>query len=357
MSYKIAIIIPNYNTSLNLLYKCFKSIKTQSILSDIKVVIVDDKSSEKGYTTLHKALQMFKFDYELLQMDKRSGPGPARQKGLSTIKNCEYVFFLDADDEIIGKNNLEEAYNFAKNGNYDFIKGIEILTKVNSSITTGVHSDIEEAIAPLHGYLFKISFLEQHNIQFPKCGICGLEDSMFNIICHISSKNYALFNKELYLWKMRNTSNYYIIINDSVTRGAFVINEILTFAHVLEFAKKNKCDYQKLYKYLVKYINTIKIFNDDNLRFFFFYTLTLLYKKYFFNELILYIEENELSSFFRILINHWEDKNKFPYVTAYKNIIWISIEDVKRTIINMGCTKVNFPKTDEIILTESMLEY
>jgi cellulose synthase/poly-beta-1,6-N-acetylglucosamine synthase-like glycosyltransferase len=52
---KIDVIIPAYNVSDKILFRCLASIACQDIVSDLEVTIVDDASTEQNYVEVIKA--------------------------------------------------------------------------------------------------------------------------------------------------------------------------------------------------------------------------------------------------------------------------------------------------------------
>ncbi|MCL2499491.1 MAG: glycosyltransferase [Defluviitaleaceae bacterium] len=120
---KVSIVIPVYNTRIDLLSKCLDSCLTQSMAAkEYEIIIVDDGSNNietlnltKRYTSIHKE----RINYRILP--KNRGASIARNTGID-ISVGEYIFFVDSDD-FIGKEALERMYNLGKSNNADLING------------------------------------------------------------------------------------------------------------------------------------------------------------------------------------------------------------------------------------------
>lgn len=105
----VSVIIPYYNAETTI-ERAVDSIKSQTLLPE-EIIIIDDCSSHKN---AKKKLLDVKNKYEkifsivLLQTNKNSGPGTARNKGWDKAKG-KYIAFLDADDAWL-PNKIEIQY-------------------------------------------------------------------------------------------------------------------------------------------------------------------------------------------------------------------------------------------------------
>lgn len=92
----IDVIVPVYNTPLDLLKRCFESIVRQTY-SDWEAIIIDDGSN----STVRKWLDEWcaKHDGFCVTHTKNKGVSRARNLGIELSKG-EYITFCDADDEL-----------------------------------------------------------------------------------------------------------------------------------------------------------------------------------------------------------------------------------------------------------------
>lgn len=101
----ISVIIPTYNAS-SFVENALKSIENQSY-KNVEVIAVDDCSQDDTYDHLLtiQSAKKYKFPLKVYKMDKNSGQGNARNRGMQNVDG-EYIMFLDSDD-LLEPNALE----------------------------------------------------------------------------------------------------------------------------------------------------------------------------------------------------------------------------------------------------------
>ena len=92
---KISAIVPVYNSE-KYIERCVNSVSQQSY-SNWELILVDDGSTDNSYDILCK-LKESEPRIKVLHQ-KNSGPGIARNAGLSTATG-DYIVFIDSDDVI-----------------------------------------------------------------------------------------------------------------------------------------------------------------------------------------------------------------------------------------------------------------
>lgn len=112
---KVSIIIPVYNAG-QFIEKCIDSVICQT-LSEWELIIINDGSTDNS----SEKIKLFSDSRIFLYEQKNAGPSSARNAGIR-IARGEYLFFLDADDELTS-NCLESLYSLAKKDNIDFVYG------------------------------------------------------------------------------------------------------------------------------------------------------------------------------------------------------------------------------------------
>lgn len=95
MEPKYTIITPQYN-SFALMDNYFESLQNQTI-SNFEIVIVDDCSTDGSWQKLQEYVKHSPLNITLLQANKNSGPGNARNIGIEAAKG-EWITFVDNDD-------------------------------------------------------------------------------------------------------------------------------------------------------------------------------------------------------------------------------------------------------------------
>lgn len=96
---KIAFVIPTYNYA-RFLERCLLSVIQQDA-DDYEVVIVDDGSTDETSEVVSKVRNQNPNKEILYLYQENAGPSAARNKGAADTR-CEYIWFLDADDRLVG---------------------------------------------------------------------------------------------------------------------------------------------------------------------------------------------------------------------------------------------------------------
>ena len=93
---EISFIIPVYNTPIELLNRCLKSIEPIAEIMEIEILIVDDGSDDY----IQENLKELTTPYISYYRKNNGGVSSARNYGIKKAKGA-YLFFCDADDELI----------------------------------------------------------------------------------------------------------------------------------------------------------------------------------------------------------------------------------------------------------------
>lgn len=168
-----------------------------------------------------------------LQTEKNGGPGMARQYGMDHSGNCDFVMFLDADDMLL-PHATEILYKEAKRTNCDIIDSDFYKEHKNIGCQSLIAGEI--SITWMHGKIYKLSYLREHNIRFlPE--LFYNEDAYFNLVAWNSTTNRSIVHEFTYLWRDNE---------QSVTR----VNKGKTFQKTgwLYYIKSQICGIYKLYE-------------------------------------------------------------------------------------------------------------
>jgi succinoglycan biosynthesis protein ExoW len=100
VSKSLGVIVPYYQTSPGVLSKAIVSISNQVFTGPINVYIVDDGSPIPANKELENISIPGNISLNIV-VQENQGPSAARNKALALAKNdnCEYIAFLDSDDE------------------------------------------------------------------------------------------------------------------------------------------------------------------------------------------------------------------------------------------------------------------
>lgn len=112
---KVSVIIPVYNAEEHL-SEAVDSVLNQDF-KDLEVICVDDGSTDKSSSILHKYQQ----DDPRLKIfpQQNSGGSAARNTGLAHAEG-DYIMFLDSDD-VYADGVIGDAYNCAQDNNVDIV--------------------------------------------------------------------------------------------------------------------------------------------------------------------------------------------------------------------------------------------
>ena len=97
---KISVIIPCYNVE-KYVCRCFESIEKQTCGMDrLEIIFVNDCSTDSTWEKLRIIEKNYPEQVILVECEKNSGPGTARNIGISYASG-EYISFVDADDIVM----------------------------------------------------------------------------------------------------------------------------------------------------------------------------------------------------------------------------------------------------------------
>jgi len=121
---KISVIIPVYNTA-EWLERCFVSIIKQMYSNNkIECIFVDDGSTDNSVEILQKLIENYdgKITFKIVKHKENAGLSQTRNTGVENASG-EYIFFMDADDEITENALFVLAYLAQKYEDVDIIQG------------------------------------------------------------------------------------------------------------------------------------------------------------------------------------------------------------------------------------------
>lgn len=114
---KISIIIPCYN-SYKYMKHCLENFENQTT-KNFELIIIDDCSTDDTYFKLLEYKNKSFLDIKIFKLEKNSGPGIAKSKGVK-LASCEYIMFCDSDDWY-ETSAIEKITSLLENKNLDII--------------------------------------------------------------------------------------------------------------------------------------------------------------------------------------------------------------------------------------------
>ena len=211
---KLTVGVPVYKAK-ETLDKLLASILMQTISDDVAVILANDYPQDNDKYSYIKS-RYPSLDITILNCEKNTGPGLARQRALDACKT-EWITFMDADDVLMGPFALEDLYNNTTPN------CIEVQGPFYQEVSEGNISSAERMqflqngqnppprIMPrndvghpwVFGRLYRVSFLRQQGIKFSK--LRAMEDGEFNwkirMLIEGTGLQINLIENPIYLWK------------------------------------------------------------------------------------------------------------------------------------------------------------
>lgn len=206
---KYSIITPQYN-SFELMDRYFDSLLNQTI-KDFEVVIVDDCSTDGSWEKLQEYVKNSPLNITLLQAEKNSGPGNARNMGIEAAKG-EWITFVDNDDWV-STDFLEKVDEVIEREKvncviYDYYTWLDGKTGIARSmyINRGGRKTVSDCVISVRnhtvGKFYKLA--ECVSVRFPHVRRCEDVAYVTQAIAACGSAYYL--NEPLYYYRQRPTS-------------------------------------------------------------------------------------------------------------------------------------------------------
>ena len=118
---KILIFIPSYNVEKKI-FSVIERIPNTIFKDDIKILIINDNSTDKTEAEIEKIFKNFNYEFDLIKSDKQLGYGGTQKIAFKYAikKNFEYVIMLHGD----GQYAPEELPNFIKEYDNDTLDAV-----------------------------------------------------------------------------------------------------------------------------------------------------------------------------------------------------------------------------------------
>lgn len=211
---KITIGVPVYKAK-ETLPALLASILMQSISADTSIILANDYPPDNGaYSYLKKLYPTL--DITILDCEKNTGPGLARQRALDACKT-DWITFMDADDVLFTPFALEELYNNIT-PNCIEVQGAFLQEVAEGNLNSATKMQLMQSgqqIPPrtmprndighpwVFGRLYNVPFIRQQGIRFSK--LRAMEDGELNWMIRMTIEGTPLqinlIDSPIYLWK------------------------------------------------------------------------------------------------------------------------------------------------------------
>lgn len=180
----VSVIMPIYDAG-ELLQRSLGQLAAQT-LQNMEYILVDDCSNDTSYEIAEDFKNKYPEQTVLLKTEVNSGPGGARNLGLSCASG-EYIGFMDADDEIVPQmfqmlyeKALEEDADIVDSGYYNEKLDYAML-HISDDLTGILDNGKRSQLIVSGGYIvtkiFRRSFVKEQKFSFREN--VSLEDSEF----------------------------------------------------------------------------------------------------------------------------------------------------------------------------------
>lgn len=212
----VSIIVPVYKTE-QYLKQCMDSIFLQDY-PQIEIILVDDGSPDRCPALCDQYAAQY--PNVLTVHQENCGSGLSRNAGMKASSG-EYIFFLDSDDCIDGKQAIRRLVKQAEAKNADIVTGSfrrfndKMVSEVNfHHLRDGNYTKTMDFrfkgfymyghLAYNWGKLYRRSFLEKYNLLCPAYPFT--QDKAHNMACCACRPVYAFVAESVYLYRVNEES-------------------------------------------------------------------------------------------------------------------------------------------------------
>lgn len=188
----VSVIIPVYNTDINMLKQCITSVVEQSFRS-LEIVVIDDCSTKSDVLIYLDSLHLASSKINIFHAEQNRGIACSRNKGIE-LASGEWICFLDHDDwwergYLETLLSVAESTDLVQSG-YQVVdedgKILQAVPDIGNEEFVNSSIFFYSTAAPWNR-LIRREFLLQNNIRFPEG--CLTEDITFNITCNYYANN------------------------------------------------------------------------------------------------------------------------------------------------------------------------
>lgn len=197
---KITVGIPAFKAEKHIC-DALASIQIQTAKNDVKVIIAKDNPDDDYEFVKERYPEL---EIEILECEKNTGPGLARQRALDAC-DTDWITFIDADDVFVGPFALESLLTGASANPYIIECQGAFYQEVNIPTANGLRMAPRNDVGHpwVFGRLYKVPFLRENGIEFSE--LRAMEDGEFNWKIRMSIEGSQLqiniIDAPIYLWR------------------------------------------------------------------------------------------------------------------------------------------------------------
>lgn len=268
----VDLIIPVYKNKAGL-YRTLMSVGTE-LKDQVLVTIVDDASGE----TYDDIIQLFQkiFPIRILYLEENSGPGIARNLGLSQATQ-KWVCFIDCGDTFLTPTTLFEMIHECELHDdlwmASWAHQEEFIYDGEEPGLPYVYGIVGSGHNRMHGKIYRRQFLMNYNIQF--CTTCprANEDIGFNLCARLICQNASLQDGLQHIYEFENPAVVWKVTGPSVVRANNC--EFYYRRQNSGMAQNAMHALQKAYEYNVDRSLILREIYEEICHMYFFYLITL----------------------------------------------------------------------------------
>lgn len=214
----ISVVIPVYNKE-DYINSCIESVFSQTY-KNYEIILINDGSSDNSENIIQKWSE--KIDKIRYYKQENHGVSQARNKGIDLAKG-DYVFFLDADDEI-APDALDCLVNNVKKHQSDIVMGnyLHVYEKCNkkrpqlskfvfekqdlysSNVKIELFVTKSRLLSMVSNKLYSLEFIRRNNLRFDH-GVLA-EDRLFNLKSFVHKPTITAIADYTYLYNHQENS-------------------------------------------------------------------------------------------------------------------------------------------------------
>ena len=194
----LTIGIPAYKAESHIC-DCLSSIYIQTKRENVKVIIAKDNPSD-DYNFVKERFPLL--DITILDCEKNTGPGLARQRALDAA-DTEWITFIDADDVFFSPFAIEFLFNGVVRPEVIEVQGpfLQEVQNAPNGVRMMPRNDVGHPW--VFGRMYNVNFLKKNEIGFTK--LRAMEDGEFNWKIRMTIEGSSLLinivNDPIYLWR------------------------------------------------------------------------------------------------------------------------------------------------------------
>lgn len=249
---KITIGIPCYK-AMTTICDCLSSIQIQSLKKDIEIILAKDYPEDDYSFVLERYLDL---DIKILECEKNTGPGLARQRALDAATG-DWITFIDADDILISPLSVESLVRGIQQ-NVIEVQGVFFQEIENGPSGIRLFPNNNPNHPWVFGKLYNVNFLRENHIEFSE--LRAMEDGEFNWKIRMTIEGTPflinLINEPIYMWRVGSEHSITRIgVEDGIPQYNFdlcQVGAITAAINAIKFCRKNNPFNSNIMKFAVE---------------------------------------------------------------------------------------------------------